>query len=110
MIRPVSTSDAHCVTTVRDWKRPYGEPCFQGSRHGERIKPSDRQRDFEFTNIAERFSRSISSDIRWQGVPMRSGSFQASGLDGSFYGPNHEEAGDVFERGGIAGAFSLARQ
>ena len=41
---------------------------------------------------------------------MRNGSFRASGLDGRFYGPNHEEAGGVFERSGITGAFSLARQ
>ncbi len=41
---------------------------------------------------------------------MRNGSFQASGLDGRFYGPSHEEAGGVFERGGIVGAFSLNRQ
>ena len=51
-----------------------------------------------------------SDDIRWSGVPMRNGSFQASGLDGRFYGPSHEEAGGVFERGGIVGAFSLNRQ
>lgn len=63
----------------------------------------------EFTNIAERFSGARSSDIRWQGVPMRSGAFSASGLQGRFYGPNHEEAGGVFERNGITGAFSLAR-
>ena len=66
--------------------------------------------DLAFTNIAERGSGALSNDIRWQGVPMQSGSFQASGLDGRFYGPNHEEAGGVFERSGIAGAFSLARQ
>ena len=66
--------------------------------------------DLEFTNIAERFSGARSSDILWQGVPMQSGSFQASGLDGRFYGPNYEEAGGVFERSGIAGAFSLTRQ
>ena len=67
--------------------------------------------DLAFTNIAERYSGARSADIRWAGVLMQNGSFSASGgLEGRFYGPNHEEAGGVFERSGIAGAFSLARQ
>ena len=65
--------------------------------------------DLAFTNIAER-SGASSPDICWFAVPIRDGWFQASGLDGRFYGPDHEEAGGVFERNGIAGAFSLARQ
>ena len=66
--------------------------------------------DLAFTNIAEWGSDVPSADIRWQGVPMQDGAFQSNGLDGRFYGPGHEEAGGVFERNGIAGAFSLARQ
>ncbi len=66
--------------------------------------------DLAFTNIAERFSGIQTADIRWRGVPMRKGSFRTTGLKGRFYGPDHEEAGGVFERSGIAGAFSLARQ
>ena len=66
--------------------------------------------DLEFTNIAERVSGALSNDIRWQGVSIQGGSFQAVGLDGRFYGPNHEEAGGILEHSGIAGAFSLARQ
>ena len=66
--------------------------------------------DLAFTNIADT-SGARSSDIRWIGVSMRNGSFSGvGGLEGRFYGPNHEEAGGVFERSGIAGAFSLARQ
>lgn len=66
--------------------------------------------DLAFTNIAEPVSGALSNDILWQDVSMQSGSFQAVGLDGRFYGPNHEEAGGIFEHSGIAGAFSLARQ
>ena len=40
---------------------------------------------------------------------MQAGAFKDDGLDGRFYGPDHEEAGGVFERDGIAGAFSLQR-
>ena len=66
--------------------------------------------DLAFTNIADT-SGVLSNDIRWPGVSMQNGSFTSSGgLRGRFYGPNHEEAGGVFERSGIAGAFSLARQ
>ena len=65
--------------------------------------------DLEFTNIAELSSDAGVDDIRWQDVPMQDGSFRDDGLDGRFYGPNHEEAGGVFERDGIAGAFSLKR-
>ena len=66
--------------------------------------------DLAFTNIADP-SGDPSNDIRWQGVSMQNGSFNGSGgLQGNFYGPDHEEAGGVFERDGIAGAFSLVRQ
>ena len=65
--------------------------------------------DLEFTDIAELSSGAGVGDIRWQDVAMRRGRFRDAGLDGRFYGPNHEEAGGVFERDGIAGAFSLKR-
>lgn len=66
--------------------------------------------DLSFTNIGELSSGARSPDIVWQGVSMQRGAFQANGLDGRFYGPNHEEAGGVFERDRIIGAFSLTRQ
>ncbi|MDE0095847.1 MAG: hypothetical protein OXS40_05620, partial [Gammaproteobacteria bacterium] len=87
---------------------------------GRRRRPAARQAamtvdleesslDLEFTNIAELVSGDGVGDIGWQGVAMQGGGFRADGLDGRFYGPDHEEAGGVFERGGIAGAFSLGR-
>ena len=65
--------------------------------------------DLAFTGIAELLSGDGVGDIGWQGVPMEGGSFRDEGLDGRFYGPAHQEAGGVFERDGIAGAFSLRR-
>ena len=65
--------------------------------------------DLAFTGIAELESGDGVGDIGWRGVPMEEGSFRDEGLDGRFYGPAHEEAGGVFERDGIAGAFSLKR-
>ena len=66
--------------------------------------------DLAFTGIAEVLSGVAVDDIGWQGVAMQAGSFAGDGLDGRFYGPNHEEAGGVFERDDIAGAFSLKRE
>ena len=70
--------------------------------------------DLEFTSIAEISSGGVpgaqSPDIVWRDVPMNRGTFRANGLDGRFYGPNHEEAGGVFERNQIAGGFTLVRQ
>ena len=39
------------------------------------------------------------------------GSFRAGdgSLSGSFYGPNHDEVGGTFERGGLIGAFGAER-
>ncbi|MXX91040.1 MAG: hypothetical protein F4213_15395 [Boseongicola sp. SB0677_bin_26] len=65
--------------------------------------------DLTFSNI-EAVSGMQSPDIAWRRVSMRDGSFNATGLEGRFYGHDHEEAGGVFRRDGIEGAFSLARE
>ena len=65
--------------------------------------------DLAFTNIAELSSGTGVGNIGWQDVPMLGGGFRDTGLDGRFYGPDQEEAGGVFERDGVAGAFSLKR-
>ena len=62
-----------------------------------------------FSNI-ETASGMQSPDIAWRRVSMHNGSFNAAGLEGRFYGHDHEEAGGVFRRDGIEGAFSLARE
>ena len=71
---------------------------------------SDASLALAFTNIVAPASSTRYADIGWQDVPMRGGSFRGLGLDGRFYGPNHEEAGGVFHSNGISGGFSLARQ
>ncbi len=58
------------------------------------------------------------ADIRFEDVPMVDGGFRAADtqtgdmIDGAWYGPNHAEAGGVFEHGsrGIVGSFGAARQ
>lgn len=51
----------------------------------------------------------------WDGIPLMDGRFQerqssSSYIKGEFYGPNAEEAGGVFERRGLIGAFGASSQ
>ena len=70
--------------------------------------------DVEFTNIRHESTGAPLEDMRWDGLPLRSGSFgivpasaddadtsrhpASYGISGRFYGPNHEEAGGLFGR------------
>ena len=58
------------------------------------------------------------ADIRFEDVPLVDDGFRAADtqtgdmIDGAWYGPNHAEAGGVFEHGsrGIVGSFGASRQ
>ena len=54
------------------------------------------------------------ADMRWEGVPIMQGGFRADGgsgrVEGRFWGSDHVEAGGVFRRNGITGAFGAKRQ
>ena len=54
------------------------------------------------------------ADMRWEDISVAQGAFRTSGTNGSiegrFYGAGHGEAGGVFERNGIAGAFGATRE
>ena len=54
------------------------------------------------------------SDMRWDGISVARGAFEASDMNGSiegrFYGAGHNEAGGVFQRNGIVGAFGATRE
>jgi len=70
--------------------------------------------DVEFTNIRHELTSAGLEDMRWDNLPLQSGSFGISpvsadaaensrhpasyGISGRFYGPNHEEAGGLFAR------------
>ena len=48
--------------------------------------------------------------IEWNGLPIDdSGVFSGTGIQGRFYGPNHEEVGGVFLRDMISGSFGASR-
>lgn len=96
--------------------------------------------DVAFTRITDSETGARHSDIRWDDLVLENGAFaddvdDVTGdtlsdpfvvdltgrqpppgaltpgqISGQFYGPNHEEVGGVFERGGIVGAFGATRQ
>ena len=63
----------------------------------------------DLTNIAERGTGRSHADISWDDLPMQNGRFKGDGIEGNFYGPINEEAGGVFDRNQILGAFSARR-
>ena len=87
--------------------------------------------DVAFTNIANEDTGAGIGDMVWRGLPLqgrefgtddvlfndgdgyfRDGSFGAAAqgsIYGRLYGPGHEEAGGLFQRDGIAGAFAAKR-
>lgn len=64
-----------------------------------------------FTNILSLGRGTSFPDIEWAGVTIGADGRFSSGrtLVGTFYGPDHEEVGGVFERSGIIGAFGTRR-
>ena len=73
-----------------------------------------------FTNIADVATGAAEADISWRNMPMVEGSFSKGAarwyddtdnyIHGTFYGPNHEEAGGVFQHHNIRGAFGAKRE
>ena len=60
-----------------------------------------------FTSIYDLVTGIAHSDIAWNDIPLTNGGFTMGSADdtvtGSFYGPNHEEVGGVFEHDEIVG-------
>ncbi len=67
-----------------------------------------------FTNITDLDSGGTRGDMAWSEIPMVDGGFatgsDGNSIEGTFYGPNHEEVGGIFEREQIIGAFGAQRQ
>lgn len=60
--------------------------------------------DVAFTELSEG-----RADMNWDSITVSSGRFDGGSIEGSFYGPNAEEVGGVFDRDGIIGAFGAKR-
>ena len=69
--------------------------------------------DARFTQITEVDSGSPREDMSWLGIPVTQEGFKTGmsgdSIQGTFYGPRHEEVGGVFEKSGIVGAFGARR-
>ena len=65
--------------------------------------------DVSFTRI--RGSGVVFEDMAWEDVPVVDGAFVSDNgsIEGRFYGDRHQEAGGVFERRSIIGAFGVSR-
>lgn len=77
--------------------------------------PSGLLADISFTGLANAHTGATWDDMAWTGLAVSSGGFARRDaaddrIEGRFFGPDGEEAGGVFERGGIAGAFGGRRQ
>lgn len=75
--------------------------------------------DFAASNLDARFTNihddelTRRGDIRFEDVAMTDNGFASRAncrIEGAFYGPNHAEAGGIFERGRTIGAFGAERQ
>ena len=64
-----------------------------------------------FTNITDLNTLSDLPSMEWSGLAIGAdGRFGASDIKATFYGPNHEEVGGIFQRNEIVGAFGAKRQ
>ena len=70
---------------------------------------SDLKAEISFTNIRYLDNGDLLDDIGWIRLHVEDGRFGARNIDGYFYGPDHEEAGGIFEKDYIVGAFGLER-
>ncbi len=70
--------------------------------------------DVRFSGIAVIGSGAARPDMEWRGMAVEGGAFEryespSERIRGRFYGPGQEEAGGIFERGTITGAFGGVR-
>lgn len=66
--------------------------------------------DVALTGIQLESGTTSYRDLTWENISTASGRFSGEGLRGSFYGPNHEEVGGVFENDSMLGAFGATRE
>ena len=67
--------------------------------------------DVAFTELFDLETRESRSSLYWDDGAVTSDGFSDGGsIDGRFYGADHQEAGGVFERGDLLGAFGAAKE
>ena len=65
--------------------------------------------DVTFSNIKDLNSGSSMADMTWADLSVTNGSFDGGTIEGSFFGPRHEEVAGVFQRNFVMGAFGARR-
>ena len=79
---------------------------------------ADRKLDVTFSEIRHVDGGPPLKDMHWRDVPMTDGGFETGyvgnsikgKIKGKFYGPDHLEAGGIFERNKVIGAFGAKRR
>ena len=74
---------------------------------------NDPRIDVAFTRIRNVNGGGSRDDMRWNGLRLSFGRFKSgtdgNSIQGTFYGPNHEEVGGIFERNRVLGSFGAER-
>ena len=65
--------------------------------------------DVAFSNIKDLNSGRSIPDMTWADLSVLDGSFESHTIEGSFYGPQHEEVAGIFQRNLVVGAFGASR-
>ncbi|MCY4540783.1 MAG: transferrin-binding protein-like solute binding protein [Rhodobacteraceae bacterium] len=69
--------------------------------------------DVTFTNVRNVNGGGMKDDMNWNGLELTLGRFKegsdGDSIQGTFYGPNHQEVGGIFERNEMIGAFGASR-
>ena len=86
---------------------------WTGESHDLRSISQPTSVDVDFTNFdyidsGMSWSR---ADMSWDGLAMENGEFgdETAGIEGSFYGADHEGAAGTFARDGLTGVFGALR-
>ena len=67
--------------------------------------------DVAFTELFDLETEESRASLHWEDLTVTADGFSnGSSIDGRFYGPHHEEAGGVFERGDLLGAFGATKE
>ncbi len=108
---PVSGSATWTGTMMgQDYSDPLGsnEAVFGDAQID--VNFADLNLNVLFSNIVGRTTNEAFEDINWPDLMMENGRFSGEGIQGQFFGPNHEEAAGVFNKSDILGAFGTTRE
>lgn len=76
-----------------------------------RVDLAQMDADIQMTNVVDIDARTRLPSFGWTDIPIEANGTFGNGqtVMGSFYGPNHEEAGGIFTTNTLAGAFGAQR-